>query len=806
MSAPIAKLLIVDDEAPQMRALHDTLEAEGYSAVGFTSPAGALAALREQAFDLVITDLTMPEMDGVTFLHAAFEIDPTLVGIVMTGHGTLDTAVQAMRAGALDYILKPFRLSAILPVLGRALAVRRIRRENIELHQAVGMYELSRAIGFALDFDTVLQKVADAAAAQSRVLAVAVLLRGTKGGEELHVAAARGEDADFLLGRRVPFGSALSAWLVRSLDGPSLPEAFLAAPLEGIPGGVSVPMLAGGNLIGILNLAFEHPRRPVAPGQIKALNILASVAAAALESASLLEQVRAADRQYRRLSDHAVDIIFRYDLHPAPRLAYVNEAVMPITGYSPPEFYADPALIVKIVHPEDRALMEMVLHGKYPNGGTAGLRCVHRGGKVVWIEQRAMHVLDRDGRLAAVEGIARDVTDRKHLEEQLRHSQKMEAIGLLAGGVAHDFNNLLTVILGYSEMILLDDELSAPSRDKVDQMKKAGLHAASLTRQLLAFGRRQLVQPRVLDLNGIVESATKILRRIIGEDIDMVAVLEPALGRVKVDADQIEQVLINLAVNARDAMPNGGNLTLETSNVTLGEGSGHAQGAPGRYSMLAVRDTGCGMDAATQSRVFEPFFTTKELGRGTGLGLSIVYGAVKQNGGSISVQSEPGKGTTFTIYLPQTEESHERPEAPVKRSAVAAGSEEILVVDDDAAVRKLIATVLRKGGYRVLEAHDANDALNICRRDGVNAGLVLTDMVMPQMSGPILVGKLKELNPGIRVLYMSGYADDNIVRQGHLDPGAPFIQKPFSSDSLLEKVRETLDQAIGGNAMSSSGR
>jgi len=427
---PIARLLIVDDEAAQMKALHDTLETEGYSATGFTSATAALAALREQSFDLALTDLMMPEMDGVEFLRSAFAIDPTMAGIVMTGHGTLDTAVQAMQAGALDYILKPFRLSAILPVLARSLSVRRVRMENIELHQAVGMYELSRAVGSALDFDSVLQNVADTALAQSGVRAISVLLcgektgakAGEKPGSQLHVAASRGENAEQVLGTRLEIGEELSAWLTRSRE-PDPPDsvkpASASAPLPGIPGNLSVAMMAGGNFVGILHFSFEHTARPVPCGQLKALNILAGAAASALEAASLLGRVRAADKQYRRLTENAADIIFRYDLHPTPRLAYVNRAIASTTGYPPDEFYTDPDLLLRVVHPDDRARMESLLRGECVNGSTDGIRCVHRAGNVVWLEQRAMHVKDQDGRLIAIEAIARDVTDRKQLEKRL---------------------------------------------------------------------------------------------------------------------------------------------------------------------------------------------------------------------------------------------------------------------------------------------------------------------------------------------------------------------------------------------------
>jgi len=388
----------------------------------------------------------------------------------------------------------------------------------------------------------------------------------------------------------------------------------------------------------------------------------------------------------------------------------------------------------------------------------------------------------------AVEGIARDISERRLLEEQLRHSQKMDAIGRLTAGVAHDFNNLLTVINGYSDLSLREIPTGSPVRQKLDEVKKAGDQAAALTRQLLALGRRQVNQPMLVDVNAAVTSNLGILRRVIGEDIQLGIVLDPALSTVKCDEGQIEQVLLNLAVNSRDAMSRGGKLTIQTANVATTEaGAGHV--------MLSVSDTGCGMDAATQLRVFEPFFTTKESGRGTGLGLSIVSGIVKQNAGRIEIDSKPGEGTTFKIYLPSAEKTGP---AAAPRLVVdgRAGSETILVVEDDAAVRQFICTILQDAGYRVSAARHGNHALDIIHQHQDSLELVVTDLVMPHMSGPILMERLRRLTPGLKVLYTSGYADDAVARHGELDPLTPFIRKPFSSDSFLQKVRETLDVPV----------
>jgi nitrogen fixation/metabolism regulation signal transduction histidine kinase len=386
------------------------------------------------------------------------------------------------------------------------------------------------------------------------------------------------------------------------------------------------------------------------------------------------------------------------------------------------------------------------------------------------------------------------------LEEQLHHSQKMDAIGRLAGGIAHDFNNLLTAINGYADLALDRASLDPGTRELIAEVLKAGKQAAALTRQLLAFGRRQVIERKRLDLNAIVESNAKILRRVIGEDVNLVTTLQAGLNSVKVDAGQIEQILMNLAVNARDAMPQGGKLTIETQNIRLDKSYAdrHISVAPGDYVMIAVSDTGCGMDLATQSRIFEPFFTTKELGKGTGLGLSIVYAIVKQNEGDIWVYSEPGHGSSFKIYFPQILEEDEL--KPVSEMKVvfkpSRGSETILVVEDDARVRELICAVLQNEGYKTLSSQNGREAIDVCESQGSDIGLVITDTVMPEMSGPALVAHLIEKLPGIRFLQMSGYVDEAVLRHGYLDSGALFIQKPFRAADLLKRVREILDSPI----------
>lgn len=393
----------------------------------------------------------------------------------------------------------------------------------------------------------------------------------------------------------------------------------------------------------------------------------------------------------------------------------------------------------------------------------------------------------------ALADLRKEMQLRHELEGQLIHAQKMEAVGRLAGGVAHDFNNLLTVILGYEEMLAEQVKHDPGAVEFTTEIRHAAQRASALTNQLLAFSRRQVAVPRVVDLNEVVRGIDKMLRRIIGEDVELRTSLASGLSRVKVDPSHIDQVILNLAVNSRDAMPDGGSLTIETANVELTEeyAGSHLGVKPGDYVMLAVSDTGCGMDAATRARIFEPFFTTKETGKGTGLGLSIVYGIVKQADGEVLVYSEPGKGTAFKIYLPAVEEAADVAE-PETGAWDEPASETVLLVEDEEPVRKLARAILERQGYRVLEAGGAEAAEEIVRGRPAEIDLLLTDVVMPHTSGVDLAGRIRALLPDIKVLFMSGYTESGIVRQGALSTEMPYIQKPFTSADLRRRVREVL--------------
>jgi PAS domain S-box-containing protein len=1356
----IGRVLVVDDEVELKNVLVESLIAQGYEAVGFTCGEEALTRLREQAFDVLLTDLMMPNLDGISLVRQALEIDRNLVPIMMTGQGTIQTAVDAMRIGAFDYVLKPFRLQTMLPVLTRAMNTRHLRLENVQLREAVAIHELSETIAFTLDLQTVLSKLADGALQQSGADEVSILLPTTDS-KELYVAAVRGEKRERLLGERVPLEESISSWVARErqpliLNGKIEDQRFIAHwPRADIRSAVSIPMQVASKLVGIINLNMTNPRRPFTLGQMKALTILAGTAAAAIESASLHAQVKEAERDFRSIFENAVEGIFRstpdrrfLTVNPAlvailgyqsaqeliesysdigkqlfvdpvlpqqvtqalaesdvlrglefeayrkdrtkiwlslnirvirneegqeifregtlanitqrkqdeqdrakltgeienqrrrldsivksvpgmvweawgrpdavnQEIDFVSDYVQTMLGYTAEEWISKPNFWLTITHPDDKEAAARTAAGAFTSGSpaTQEFRWIAKDGRVVWTEanyvvikddrgrpaglrgvstditlrkraeaersvmfeiiqgsiitrnldefleliheslgkvlyaencfvglydettrlmhfeywadqadprpkpqspekgfssyvlrtnrplllnekvrarlyasgdveksgrtsaawlgvplrmsekalgvlvvqhyedpdafsqrdleflslvgdqialaierkraeealrqsegqlaeaQRLAHIgswnwdlskqeltwsdehyrifgiqrgegdldyhsivaqtihpedqalvrnevektiatgesfnfyyriirangeeriiqstgsletdeqqqpirmfgtaqdvtersrieqelrqseeryrdlvenahdiiyshdlagnytsmnkagqsitgytrdealalnlintvapdfiekakdmtrrklageditayemviLAKDGHRVAVEantklifhdglpvgvqGIARDVTERKRMEEalrasedQLRQSQKLEAIGQLAGGVAHDFNNLLTVIGGYSSILLGKLPPESPYRGSIEEIKKAGDRASSLTRQLLAFSRKQILQPKVLDLNLVVSDLEKMVRRLIGEDIDLLTVTYPVLGKVKADPGQIEQVLLNLIVNARDAMPKGGKLTIETRNVVISEdyAQRHATAA-GRYVMLGVSDTGCGIDPEVKPRVFEPFFTTKGSGKGTGLGLATVYGIVRQSGGNIWVYSEVDRGTTFKIYLPRVDEALESPEATISRT-VPQGTETVLLVEDEEQVRAILKNILEDHGYCVLSASNGEEALAISQDLAREIELMITDVVMPQMSGRELAERVLELRPTLPVLFMSGYTDDAIVRHGLLDEKLNFIQKPFDSAGVARKVRELLD-------------
>ena len=501
------------------------------------------------------------------------------------------------------------------------------------------------------------------------------------------------------------------------------------------------------------------------------------------------------DSDPRILSDAAPEPMFVVD-EAAFTILESNSAAVQKYGYSREELQG--MGLRNLIAVDDRDHFDELLRRE---AGAApdffDIRHVLRNGKTVDVDM-LMHRIRYAGRRALLV-VPQDATRRRHLEEQLRQAQKMEAVGMLAGGIAHDFNNLLTIINGYSQMVLGSLPEQDENRTSVEQIMKAGERAAELTHQLLTFSRRQVVRPKALDLNNVVASTAVMLRRLIGEHIELRIVAGPDLARIHADPGQLQQVILNLAVNSRDAMPNGGTLILETQNVELGEPYVSATGTlqPGHYVMLAVTDTGTGMDEETRSHLFEPFFTTKEQGQGTGLGLSTVYGIVKQSNAETVVYSEPGHGTCIKIYFPVVAEAPVEDVAVGLESRALSGTETILLVEDEEAVRKLVRRTLEKQGYELLVAGSGAEALQIVNGHPGRIHMVITDVVMPQMGGRQLAECLKDLRPEIRILFVSGYTESAVLHSGNLAPGVTFLQKPFTPLALAKRVRDLLDRADG---------
>jgi two-component system cell cycle sensor histidine kinase/response regulator CckA len=555
---------------------------------------------------------------------------------------------------------------------------------------------------------------------------------------------------------------------------------------------------------GISSFAWEMLRYADYQGTEFALVVRGLVGAVLLFDLYVIYQQHQLQRIRRRLSEreeffqliseNVADMIAVVDRN-GKRL-YNSPSYYRVLGYTSDELHE--LSPINQIHPDDRGLVSDVIAETRRTGVGRRIefRMSHKDGHWVHLESTASVVPGANGQVERLIVVNREISERRRLEEQLRQAQKMDAIGRLSGGVAHDFNNLLGVIIGYGEILEERIEDANPLRVSVDQILKAGRRAASLTRQLLAFSRQQVLEPKVLLLNAVVSDMEKMLRRMIGEDIDLAISLESNLGRIRADQGQIEQVIMNLAVNARDAMPSGGKLVIETVNFEIDRAFAARYAypvLPGAYILLTVADSGTGMDAATQQRIFEPFFTTKEKGKGTGLGLSTVYGVVKQSNGYIDVYSTLGRGTTFNIYLPRTDSKETADAHDNGPVADTGGTETILLVEDEDTLRTLTKSLLELKGYKVLEAANGAAALEISEGTSEEIHLLLTDVVMPGINGRVLSDRLKAERPEIKMMFMSGYTGQQVGKEAILAPGSIFLQKPFSREQLARKVREAME-------------
>ena len=559
-----------------------------------------------------------------------------------------------------------------------------------------------------------------------------------------------------------------------------------------LAGALAIPIRLNNEAVGALQFFATEMAEPD-DDLLTVLTTVAKQLGQFIERKLAEESLRLSEARYRSLVELCPDAIF---IRQEGRIAFINSAAMKLLGAEKPEQIVGREML-DLIHPDYRNVVRDRM--KQLSDSAQPLPFLEENflrldGSAVEVEAGAVPFIF--GGKPAEQIIARDLTLRKSLEAKIRQAQKMDAIGTLAGGIAHDFNNVLTVISGYSEVLLARLSPDDPLRGPIEQIHKAGARAASLTRQLLVFSRKQVVERKILDLNAIVKETEKMLKRLIGEDISLTAALEPKLGKIKADAGHIDQVLMNLAANARDAMPRGGKLTIETANVELDADytSTHSDVRSGRHVLLAVSDDGCGMDSATLSHLFEPFFTTKGLARGTGLGLATVYGIVKDSGGHISVYSEPGSGTSFKIYFPRVDEEPARlEELTPGLPQLQDGKETVLLVEDEEDVRTFTRHLLTSFGYRVLDAHDGVDAIRVSEAHPEPIPLLVSDVIMPRMGGRQLAENLKRERPDLKVLFISGYTDDAVVRHGVLQADVAFLQKPFTPTALASKVREVLE-------------
>jgi len=689
MRVPL-RVLIAEDSEDDARLLLRELQRAGYEPTfeRVDTPAAMTSALERHAWDLVIGDYSMPAFSGPAALALLRARDPDTPFIFVSGTIGEDVAVEAMKAGAQDFLTKG-NLRRLIPAVQRELRDTEVRRERRRAQTAL----LERARLAELTSDVGIALTRGAGLRETLQLCVEALVR------HLDVAFAR-------------------IW--------TLDEATSTLELQASAG---------------MYTHTDGPHGRVPLGEYK-------IGVIALERRPHLTNQVVGDPQI-------------HDQEWARR-----EGMVAFAGYP---------LVV-----QERVLGVMAMFARHA------------------LSEFVPKALASVASAVAV-GVERKRAEEalRQSEERLRQAQKMEAVGRLAGGVAHDFNNLLTVITSYSDLLLEDLGSDDPKRDDVVQIRKAAEGAAALTRQLLAFSRQQVLEPKVLDLKATIASTEKLLKRLIGEDVHLITALAPDLGAVKADPGQLEQIIINLAVNARDAMPTGGRLTIEAANVEMDEAyvRGHAPASPGRYVLLALSDTGIGMDEQTKARIFEPFFTTKEPGKGTGLGLATVYGIVKQSGGFIWVYSEPGHGTSFKVYLPRVDEPAEPVATPTTMAEPGRGTETVLVVEDAASVRMVTRQVLERYGYAVLEAPNGETALRLAAKHHGPIHLLLTDVVMPGLSGRQLAEQLAHLRPDMKVLYASGYADHAIVHHGILESGIAYLQKPFTPETLGRRVRQVLDSS-----------
>jgi len=710
--------------------------------------------IRANTYDVVLADYRLPGWTGMGALAVLQEYRGEVPLILVTGTLGEELAVDCLRQGVADYVIKQ-NLARLPLVVRRVLEERHAREEGARAQDTI------RRLTLAVDQSPASVIITDTAGRIEYVNQRFVEMTGYSALESL------GQSPRLLKSGQTP---------------PQVYEDMWQTIQRGQVWHGELQNRTKNDTLTWHSVTISPVRDPQG-----AVTHFLATQEDITERKHAEEALAESEALYRKVIEASFDAI---DITEEGVVREANQGFAEMFGYTLDEVKGRPMLDFVADESVD-AVRRRKIDGVEGSYELVGKR---KDGTKILVEATAKshHIAGRPVRLTAL----RDVTEKRQLEEQYRQAQKMEAVGRLAGGVAHDFNNQLTVITSCTELLLMDTEEHDPRRDNLEEIRKAAQGAAALTRQLLAFSRQQVVEPKLVTIEEVVASAEKMLKRLIGEDVELVAVLSEAPATVKIDPSQLEQVIMNLAVNARDAMPDGGRLTLETSAVELGEtyARTHWPAMPGRFAVLAVSDTGIGMTDQTRAQIFEPFFTTKEIGKGTGLGLATVYGIVKQSGGFIWVYSEPGQGATFRIYLPRVDETP-TPSQPVPTTASLLGTETILLTEDAPALRGMARQILERYGYTVLEAPDGKEALLLALFRPGPIHLLLTDVVMPGMSGRELAERFTAHRPDVKVLYMSGYTDDAVVRHGVLRPGIAYLQKPFTPESLALKVREVLDSA-----------
>ena len=849
----MATILVVDDLATNRELLVTLLKYQGHRLLEAADGAKGLALSRAEHPDLVITDVLMPIMDGYALVRE-LRLDPATQSIPVvfyTAHyGEREARALALSSGVSYVLTKPAEPEEVLKIVGRALSgesdtgserhtpltatefdrehlrlvtdklsenVWELRTSNARLRALIniGLELASERDGGQL-LETVCSAARDLFGATYVTLGIVDLNERTIRG-----VVASGMDDVARCGRAGDTPSGILQTVVgerKTLRGdnpggdpsrlhlpPSHPpvNAYLVAPIASpanVYGWLCLVNNDGGRfaeddedlvraLSGQVGRIYENGHFYSIARQ-RAVELEREI----LERYQAVEALRASEERTQfALKSAGVGI---WEMNYTTGVLRWSDVLEAQYGLPPGTFSGTFEAYVERVHPDDRPALLAAMAKATASGEDFSVqhRALWPDGTVRWLSGAGRIVNGENGEPLRGVGISLDVTERRVLEQQYQQAQKMEAVGRLAGGIAHDFNNLLTAILGYSEVLLADMGEDPSLREDVAQIQKAATSATALTGQLLAFSRKQIVEPKLLDLNAVAADMKGMLTRLIGEDVTVTLALAPDLAPVLADRGQIEQIILNLAVNARDAMPAGGEVTIETSVEELDEDYAkmHLSAKPGTYVALSVTDTGTGLSPEARAHLFEPFFTTKEAGKGTGLGLATVYGIVTQYGGYVGVYSEAGKGTSFNLYFPKADGTAPVAAAPHPPSRAWTGTETILVVEDMAGLRALTHKMLERLGYKVLLATNADDALRWFQQD-VPIDVVLTDVIMPGLSGPQLTRQLAELRPDLKVIFMSGYTDETIVRHGILEPGIAFLHKPFSSEALGRKIREVLE-------------